>query len=125
VPVRLYHFTAAWAGILDAGAIDPAFSPWDDGTPKLVHLSDTADIESLPESHQHLTYRVTVDVDDAEAWSQWAWANLPPAAASVLAGPNLGGAPGQWMVLGRAVPCEQWVETHVRVGSGWEKVWPT
>lgn len=48
VAVRLYHFIDAWAGILSAGAIDPAFSPRDDGTPQLVHFSNTACIESLP-----------------------------------------------------------------------------
>lgn len=124
VAVRLYHFTDAWADILNAGSIDPAFSPWDDGTPKLVHFSTTADIKSLPESHQHLKYRVTVDVDGAEDWSQWAWSHLPPAAASVLAGANLGGTPGRWMVLSRAIPRQHWIETHVRAGSEWEKVWP-
>ena len=102
--VRLYHFTDAWLGIISANAIDPAFSLWDDGTLPLVHFTASTYIQSLPNTHQERRYRITVDVDDARPWREWANANLTTMAATVLTGPSFGGDPRLWIVVSRSVP---------------------
>jgi hypothetical protein len=122
--VRLYHFTNAWLGIVCSNAIDPAFSLWDDGTLPLIHLTASMYIQSLPDTHQNRRYRITVDVDDARSWVEWAGTNLTAAAATVLTGPGFGGDPRLWIVVSRSVPQEEWIETCTRIGRGWTRIWP-
>lgn len=122
--MRLYHFTDSWLAIVSANAIYPAFSLWDDGTLPLVHLTASMYIQSLPNTHQERKYRITVDVDDARPWEEWANANLTAMAATVLTGPGFGGDPRLWIVVGRSVPQAEWIETCTRIGRGWMRIWP-
>lgn len=122
--VRLYHFTDAWLNIVSADAIKPAFSLWDDGTLPLVHFTASMYIQSLPDMLQGRRYRITVDVDDAKPWRDWAGANLTAAAATVLTGTSFGGDPKLWIVASRSVPQGEWIETCTRIGRGWMRIWP-
>lgn len=124
VTVILYHFTNAWLGIVSTGAINPAFSLWDDGTLPLVHFTTSGYIRSLPDTHQDRRYRITVEVDDAREWRTWARTNLTGAAATVLTSSRYGGDPGLWMVLDRRVLREEWIEACTTIGAEWLKIWP-
>lgn len=121
--VLIYHFTNAWLGIISDGAINPAFSLWDDGLLPLVHFTTSTDIESLPDTHQNRKYRIAVEVADAQEWPLWAAANLSVAATAVLTSSSFGGDPGAWMVVDRRVLQNEWIETCTCIGPRWVKIW--
>jgi len=120
--VLLYHFTdpVHWDQIFHAGRLDPEASNWtDDDTPKVLHLSRSEHVGTLPATHWGCVVRLLVDVDD-DSVTNW----IPWASAHGVSGLNYGGNGGdsrEWWVSAAPIPSERWIEV---ARCEWLRIWP-